>query len=308
MSTLPNVNHAPTDCGTFFAYMESVIDRLNRQGRVGSAKNYRTTLKRLTSFRHHTDIPMSEFTSNLIEDFSAWLRLDGVKSNSISFYMRILRAVYLRAVNQGLVEDKHPFRHAYTKIEKTRKRAINFEDIKRIKDLELPQGGNLDVARDIYLFLFYTRGMSFIDAAFLRNTDIKANEIIYCRHKTHRPMAIGINSHISNLITKYACDDSPFLLPVIADAKANTRLQYENALRRTNNALKKIAKLANLPVGLTTYTARHSWATIAKQKGVNTATISDALGHDSEKTTQIYLSSISTIEINKANDLILEGL
>ena len=150
--------------------------------------------------------------------------------------------------------------------------------------------------------------MSFIDAAYLRKTDVRGGEIVYCRHKTHRTMAIGVNTHIQGLIAKYSAQDSPYLLPILGTAGDATRLQYESALRRVNNALKRIAVIANLPVNLTTYTARHSWATIAKFKGIATSVISDALGHDSEKTTQIYLASISISEINRANDLILAGL
>lgn len=308
MITSIHADITPERCDSFFVYMDSIIERLRQQGRMGSAKNYRATLKRLSSFRRERDLQFADFSSALIEDFTASLRLDGVRSNSISFYLRILRTVYLRAVEQGITEDSRPFRHAYTKIEKTIKRAVDLQDIRCIKELDLPAGSSLDMARDIFMFLFYTRGMSFIDAAFLRKSDVKGNEIVYCRNKTHRPMVVGMNRHIQEIITKYSFTPSPFLLPIITDMERDLRLQYENALRRVNNSLKRIAMLTELPAHITTYTARHSWATIAKMKGVPTATISDALGHDSEKTTQIYLASISTSEINRANDLILEEL
>lgn len=291
----------------FFKFMNSVAMRMKQIGKIGTAKNYCSTLNSLMAFREGKDIVMQEITTNLVEEYQAWLTKRDVKPNSISFYMRILRATYLRAVEKGLVADKRPFKHAYTKIEKTVKRAISIVDIKRIKDLELTCQPSLELARDIFLFLFYTRGMSFIDAAYLSKANIHGTEIIYRRHKTQQLLVIGVNHHIEQLLSKYASEQSPYLLPIIL-SKNNERAQYESALRRINNSLKEIAKLANIYANLTTYTARHSWATIAKQKGIATATISDALGHDSEKTTQIYLASISTSEINKANDLVLSFL
>ena len=222
--------------------------------------------------------------------------------------MRILRAVYNRAIEQDLTEDRRPFRTVYTGTEKTLKRAISISDIKRIRELDLSYRPNLEFARDIFLFLFFCRGMSFIDAAFLKRTDIQNGVLTYRRHKTNQILHIKIIEPIKDLINCYSNKDSPYLLPVITRSEYDERKQYESALRRVNNALKIIADMVKLPIPLTTYVTRHAWASIAKSKNVPINVISDALGHDSIATTQIYLASIDTSTIDRANELIIKGI
>ena len=289
-------------------YFSSVISRLKQLGHIGTAKNYTSTLNSISQFRNHQDIQLFAVTTQFVEEYQAWLTAKGVKSNSISFYMRIFRAVYIRAIQNGYTNDRHPFKTAYTKIEKTAKRAITFDEIKRIKELELSSNPILELARDIFMFLFYSRGMSFIDAVYLRKSDMKAGIISYRRHKTNQLISVSVNQYLLRIIGKYSSSDSPYILPILSNNIDNHRRKYESSLRTVNQNLKKIGKLANIGTNLSTYTARHSWATIAKFKGVPTSIIADALGHDSEKTTQIYLSTISSVEIDRANEIILEGL
>ncbi len=289
-------------------FISLIIKRLNKLGHIGTAKNYTATLNSITKYLNQRDVQLVDIDSKFIEDYQAWLAANDVVTNSISFYMRILRAVYMRAVNAGYIIDKKPFKLAYTRIEKTAKRAISIDDIRRIKCLDLNGRPTLEQARDIFMFLFYSRGMSFIDAAYLRKSDIKGGVISYRRHKTNQFIYVSINEQINGIISKYCHKDTCYLLPILNPLRDNLRQQYDSALRRVNYNLKKIASIANIQVNLSTYTARHSWATIAKIKGVPTSTIADALGHESEKTTQIYLSTISNVEIDRANDLILEGL
>lgn len=289
-------------------YFSSVISRLKQLGHIGTAKNYTSTLNSISKFRNNQDIPLCAITVQFVEEYQAWLSANRVKTNSISFYMRIFRAVYMRAIQQGYTNDRHPFKTAYTKIEKTAKRAVTFDEIKRIKELELSSFPPIELARDIFMFLFYSRGMSFIDAAYLRKSDMKAGVISYRRHKTNQLISVSANKYILRIIAKHSSKDTPYLLPILSNNIDSLRRQYESALRIVNQHLKKIAELANIGTNLSTYTARHSWATIAKFKGIPTSIIADALGHDSEKTTQIYLSTISSEEIDRANDMIMEGL
>lgn len=222
--------------------------------------------------------------------------------------MRILRAVYNRAVEQELIRDRKPFRTVFTGTEKTLKRAISINDIKHIKNLDLSLKPNIEFARDIFLFLFFCRGMSFVDAVFLKKTDIQNEVLTYRRHKTNQVLHIKIIKPIKELIDRYSSKDSPYLLPIIDCSVSDERKQYETALRRINNTLKIIADMVKLPVTLTTYVTRHSWATIAKSKNVPINVISDALGHDSIATTQIYLASIDTSVIDRANEMIIKDL
>lgn len=293
---------------TLFIFMESVIERLQRLNHTGTAKNYRAALGSLKRFRNNEDMPLDEIDHIAMEDYQAYLKSTGLSPNSISFYMRILRAVYRRAVEQELTNDRKPFRTVFTGTEKTPKRAVSIADIKRIRHLDLSLKPNLEFARDIFLFLFLCRGMSFIDAAFLKKTDIQNGVLTYRRHKTGQVLRIKIIEPIKKLVDAYSDKDSPYLLPIITGSGKHERKQYEAALRRTNNALKNIAGMIRLPVPLTTYVSRHAWASIAKSKNIPVNVISDALGHDSIATTQIYLASIDASVIDRANDLIAKDL
>ena len=167
---------------------------------------------------------------------------------------------------------------------------------------------DLEFARDMFLFLFLCRGMSFIDAAYLKKEDIRGGILTYRRQKTGQALHIKIIEPIKELVDRYSDKESPYLLPVITRPEDDVRRQYERALRRVNNALKTIAKKVRLDVPLTTYIARHSWASIAKSKNVPVNVISDALGHDSIATTQIYLATIDASTIDKANEIIVKDL
>lgn len=293
---------------SFFIFMENVIVRLRQLGHTGTANNYRAALGSFKRFRAHEDIPIGAIDHLIMEDYQAYLNAAGLAPNSISFYMRILRAVYNRAVEQELTKDRNPFRTVFTGTEKTLKRAISIDDIKRIKDLDLSLKPGLELARDLFLFLFFCRGMSFIDAAFLKNTDIQNGILTYRRHKTGQVLHIKIIKSIKELIDRYSSNDSSYLLPIVTRPNCEERKQYETALRRTNNSLKLIADMIKLPIPLTTYVSRHAWATIAKAKNVPVNVISDALGHDSIATTQIYLASIDASVIDRVNELIIKDL
>lgn len=297
-----------TKGNTLHLFMERVITRLQTLQHIGTARNYHAALNSFMRFRFNEDVALESVDNILIEDYQAYLKSKGLAPNSITFYMRILRAVYNRAVENGLTSDRHPFRTVSTGMEKTLKRAISLNDIRCIKNLDLSTKPNLEFVRDIFMFLFYCRGMSFIDAAYLKNTDIQNGTLSYRRHKTGQLLHIKVIKPIWNLINRYQIKDSSYLLPIISNHSGNERRQYESALRRINNGLKAIADMINLPIPLTTYVTRHSWATVAKTKNVPVNVISDALGHDSITTTQVYLASIDTSVIDKANDLIIKDL
>ncbi len=293
---------------TLFGFMEDIIVRLYQLEHIGTAKNYHAALGSFKRFRGDEDITLEAIDQIMMEDYQEYLKSTGLSSNSISFYMRILRAVYNRAVEQELTKDCKPFRMVFTGTEKTLKRAISINDIKRIKNLDLSLKPNIEFARDIFLFLFFCRGMSFIDAAFLRKTDVRNGVLTYRRHKTNQVLRIKIINPIKELIDRYSDKSSPYLLPIIDCSAADERKQYETALHRINNTLKIIADMVKLPVTLTTYVSRHSWATIAKSKNVPVNVISDALGHESIATTQIYLASIDASVIDRVNELIIKEL
>ena len=244
---------------SLFHYMGNIVHRLLEHNHIGTANNYRAALDSFRRFCNGEDVTLEAIDHILMEDYQSYLKRQELAPNSISFYMRILRALYNRAVEDSLTQDQKPFRNVFTGMEKTVKRAISIAEIRRIKQLELSSWPNIEFARDIFLFLFYCRGMSFIDAAFLKKTDVNGSVLSYRRHKTGQLLHIKVVRQIGELIERYADKTSPYLLPIITTSGKKERTQYESALRRVNNALKAIARMANLQTPLTTYVSRHKW-------------------------------------------------
>ena len=297
------------DGQSLFPFMQSVINQLKRLNRIRTSETYVATFTSFMKFRNGQDILLCEMDSDTMMLYEAWLKANGNCPNTTSFYMRILRAVYNRAVEKELTEQKYPFKHVYTGIGKTVKRALPLKSIKRIKELDLTLKPHLDYARDMFLFSFYTRGMSFIDMAYLSKSDLKNGILTYRRRKTGQQLIIKWEKCMEEIVTKYEDRSATqYLLPIIISPFANERVQYRNALYRVNTALKEVARLVNISIPLTMYCARHGWASIAKSKNIPLSVISEGMGHDSEETTRIYLSSLDTSVVDRANSLILKDL
>ena len=297
------------DGQSLFPFMQGIIGQLKRLNRVRTSETYAATLASFMKFRDGQDILLCEIDSDTILFYEAWLKANGNCPNTTSFYMRILRAVYNRAVEKELTEQRHPFKHVYTGIDKTVKRAVPLKTIKRIKELDLTLKPHLDYARDMFLFSFYTRGMSFIDMAYLKKSDLKNGILTYRRRKTGQLLTIKWEKCMEEIVTKYAgCSATQYLLPIITNPLVSERVQYRNALYRVNTALKEVARLVNISIPLTMYCARHGWASVAKSKNIPLSVISEGMGHDSEETTRIYLASLDTCVVDRANSLILKGL
>ena len=153
---------------SLFSFMEDVIAQYQRHGQIRTGETYLTTLNSFKRFRMNVDIMLEEINSELLLSYEYYLKIEGVSPNTISFYMHRLRAVYNRAVEQELVEQRFPFKRVKTSIEKTVKRAIPVKFIRKLKSLDLSDSPSKAFARDMFLFSFYTRGMSFIDIAYLQ--------------------------------------------------------------------------------------------------------------------------------------------
>ena len=235
-----------------------------------------------------------------------WQR--GVAPNTISFYTRILRAAYNRAVEDEIIENRNPFRHVYTGVDKTVKRALPLSAIKKIKALDLSLIPELDYARDMFMMSFMLRGMSFIDMAYLHKSDLANRYVTYRRRKTGQQLIIEWTKEMQMVLDKYPENSSNYLLPIIKNKGNNDRSTYRNVGYNINHNLKRIAEKAGIGISLTLYVARHSWASIARSKGISLSVISEGMGHDSEATTQIYLASLDTSVVDKANSLILKSL
>lgn len=296
--------HRVTREASLFSFMHGVIAQLKQLGRDRTSETYTATLNSFMAFREEQDVPLDGISSDSMLLYEAYLKAKGVRMNTISFYMRNLRAVYNRAVEKGLTPQNNPFRHIYTGVDKTVKRAIPIKAIKALKNLDLSMKPTLEFARDMFLFSFYTRGMSFVDMAYLKKSDLQNGIMAYRRRKTGQQLTIKWEKCMEEIVTKYPENQTDFLLPIIKE-KGNERRQYDNALHLVNYRLKEISKVLKLQRPLTMYVARHSWASAAKAKNVPLSVISEGMGHDSEATTQIYLASLENSVVDKANKMIL---
>lgn len=295
---------------SFFNFMQGVITRLRLMGKIRTAENYSYTLKSFMQFRQNRDILLSEIDSDLMQLYEAYLHGKGAVRNTSSFYLRILRAVYNRALEKDLMAPDNPFRHVYTGVDKTVKRAVPLSAIKRIKNLDLSLQPNLEFARDMFLFSFYTRGMSFIDMAHLKKKDLHNGFLSYRRRKTGQQLVVRWEKYMQEIVGKYPVDSfSPYLLPILKSSlNHNQQKHYRNVMSGVNRHLKEVAKLADISVPLSMYCARHSWASVARGKNIPISVISEGMGHDSEATTQIYLASLDSSVVDKANAQILKSL
>lgn len=297
---------SPKDMHGFMAFGHMLVGQLKQIGKPYTA--YATAINSFARFRKDQDIPLDEVDSDLMMAYEAYLKSNDICPNSSSFYMRNLRAIYNRAVDKELTEQRNPFKHVYTGIDKTVKRAVPLNVIRQIRNLDLSLYPAMDYARNIFMFSFYTRGMSFIDMAFLKKKDLQNGVLSYRRHKTNQLLFIKWEKPMQELIDKFDTTDTSYLLPIIRSSDKDARKQYKNEAHQVNHNLKKIGNMLGLTISLTSYVARHSWASIAKSKNIPISIISEAMGHDSENTTRIYLASLDTTVVDKANSLILKSL
>lgn len=304
---------SPSECSTsaqsrFTEFVESVLQRLRERKKHRLVETYSCAKRSFMRFMNNQDILLADINQKLIEDYECYLKQAGLTLNSISFYMRILRAIYNRAVHQGLTKDCRPFEHAFTKMTKTSKRAIPLDIIQKLASATV-KNPTERLARDLFLFSFYTRGMAFVDIAFLEIKNIHDGYLIYKRKKTGQELKVAWRKQMQDIVDKYPSFDGVHLLGLL-DCKSDKSLRFQCHYKQChiNVALKRLAERLELGVHLTMYVARHSWATIAKEKNVPISVISDGMGHNSEKTTQIYLKSVDADVIDRNNDLLIEAV
>ena len=284
------------------------LDEIQRQQRLSkhrTAEAYRTTLHYIMRW-HGGDVMLNEVDNHFVQEFESDMKRRGLAMNTISFYLRNFRAVYNRAVEMGLTSQRLPFRHTYTGVAKTIKRAIGLDEIKQIAQLPLTDGSVEAYARDMFMFSFYMRGMSPIDMANLKADNVRNGVLTYRRQKTGQALSIRWERCMQQIVDRYQSLSEGYLLPILRPARSKFR--YKNEMLKINGALKRIGQKIGLPLPLTMYVARHSWASIARSKNVPISVISEGMGHNSERTTQIYLASIDKSEIDNANVAIINDL
>ena len=293
---------------TVMHFATDIAEKKHAAGRVRTAETYMSALSSFMRFRDGIDMPLDEFTATVAGDYESYLRNHGVSDNTVSFYMRVLRAIYNRAVESGGVEQTFPFRHVYTGIAKTVKRALPISAVRKIRTLDLGKDPALDFARDMFMLSFYLRGMSMIDMAFLTKADLRNGYVNYRRRKTGQPLTVAWTPEMEAILSKYPENPTRYLFPIIKTAVSNERCCYRNVAYNINRSLKRIGCMVGVGRILTMYCARHSWATVARSSGIPLSIISEGMGHGSEKTTRIYLASLDTSVVDRANETVIRAL
>ncbi|MDD6896994.1 MAG: site-specific integrase [Bacteroidales bacterium] len=292
----------------FTTFAETLISRKREEGHSSLAAKYQSSLNSIKRFLDGRPLPFDDIDSSLLTDYETHLKNRGLCPNTTSFYMRNLRAIYNQAVEQGFTPKCHPFARVYTGIAKTVKRAVNIDEILKIKAYRLPPHSIEDFSRDIFLFSLYTCGMSLTDIANLKKSDLQGNYLSYRRQKTGQRINIRWEECMQQLVDKYQRDDSPYLIPIISHPGKDETRQYQNRIHLINHHLKKLGKKLGISSKLTSYVARHSWASIAKNQNVPLTAISQAMGHTSERTTTIYLKSFDNTPVDRANSKVLNTI
>jgi integrase len=312
------------------SFVEKLVKKLASNGQERTSRAYRTSVNSLLLFNKGVDIRLEEINKPLISKYERYLKENGKNMNTISFYLRNLRTIYNKAVKEHRVPARieNPFSDAYTGVFSTPKRALTKDEMRALAELEImlaPREKN-NKRRLIYLdeeskysmyhslamfmFCFHARGMSFVDMAFLKKTNIHGDEICYCRKKTGKILRVRITRPMRAILIYFSkmTERSPYVFPLIKPGAGTERTQYENALVDQNKKLKIIARMAKITKSISTHFARHSWATIARTEKIPLAIISEALGHRDEKTTTIYLDSFNTSVIDRVSEKVSNSI
>ena len=293
---------------------ELYIDRLREEGRYSTAHVYKNALFSFSVFCGTCNVSFRQITRESLRLYGQYLYENGLKLNTISTYMRMLRSIYNRGVEAGNAPFvPRLFHEAYTGIDVCQKRALTAAELHRLL-FDDPRSERLRRIQDIASLLFQLCGMSFADLAHLEKSALENNILRYNRIKTKTPMSVEVLDSamvkIDRLrsVRKSQPGWPDYLLDILCGDKSRkdekAYREYQSALRWFNNSLKELARALHLKSPVTSYTLRHSWATIAKYRGVSIEMISEALGHKSIKTTQTYLKGFGLeerTEVNKGN-------
>jgi integrase/recombinase XerD len=301
----------------FFVYTEEIMKDLKEAKKIGNSAVYQTTLNVVKEFVGNKDFPIASIDEQWLKDFENYKLSKDVSVNGISNYLRTIRAIYNDAIKNKFVDRaSYPFGRDGFKIKNspTKKRAISADNMRIIRNLELDFQTPIWHARNYFMFSFFARGMSWVDMAHLKVSDIADGRIHYIRKKTMRKSSkefnIKINAPIQEILNYYSPNKTKedYVFPIIRRSEfiEDSRKDIKNGIKSFNKYLKRIADLTGIESNLTSYVSRHSWGTIAKKKGIDINVISGGYGHSDPSVTRTYLDDIEDEEIDNANDIIIQ--
>lgn len=275
----------------FSAYALAQVDKAYDEGSYSRSANYLTAIRSFVS--GVGDARLRDISKETILRYQHYLKARGISPNTVSCYNRSLRAIYNRAVGERLVSDAKPFADAFTGRKKTTKRSVGEDCVMKLREVDLGGNRRLELARDFFLFSFYTMGMPFVDIAYLRQRQISGNMLVYDRRKTGTNIRVPLTPDALRIIEKYRNPHSPYAFPILTTTREpDAYHEYCKRLNTYNRSLKALAARTGIGLTLSSYTMRHSWASIAYRSGVPLNAISQALGHSRPDITMVYIREL----------------
>ncbi|MBI1226875.1 MAG: tyrosine-type recombinase/integrase [Bacteroidetes bacterium] len=297
---------------SFDKFLAALVEEMRAQSKLGNAKIYHDFGVALNNYRSTSKIVFSDINYNFLKGFETHFYKRGCTGGGIHHYMRTLRAIFNEAIRRGLVsKDLYPFKsqlnpNGYSLMNlksEAAPRAVSLEDIERIKQFDIKSYPQLNLPWKVFLFSYYAFGLNFADLVVLKKTNIQNGRIVYRRAKTGKEYSVAITEPMQAILNEFARKESLYLFPFLTETIHQTPLQIMNrkhkVMRQINDGLKVISDLLDLPASLTTYVARHTFATTLKDKGVNVAIISECLGHSDLSTTQAYLKKFEQSKLDE---------
>ncbi len=296
---------------TLNSWLKVTVKRKRDLNKPLSARWYEEGVVALLKYLQKEDLPMAQLKVSHLNGFIHYQKAKGNKQNTISNYLRAIRALYNSAMKEDrLFMVKYPFHHfKVPSTARTRKRAISKEKFLRIRNLNYEKETPIWHARNYALIMFYCRGMNLMDLVQLKVSNIQSGRILYGRSKTGSPLSVKITNEVQEILRYYLENksDEDYIFPANYDGSTKHMEKYRSIRRRMNENLRIIGKDAGIEEKLTTYTIRHTWATIAKHIGIPIEVISESLGHHSLETTEIYLKGFDNKVLDEANEKIIRS-
>ena len=296
--------------------LSSIIGELRENGRWGTAHIYQAVLNVFSTFNNHKDLPLRKLNSVLLKHFEMHLRQRDCSWNTISTYMKTVRSAYNQAVDLRYVRyTPRLFEHVYTGTKADSKRALEVSDMgDLVRDAEMILSktnslSGIQRTKLLFVFMFLVRGLPFVDLAYLHKKDLQGNVLSYRRRKTGRAMRVVLSPEAMQLVHMIADKNQnpPYLFPILHSKEGSEAAyrEYQSALRCFNYRLLSLKRNLNLDSHLSTYTARHTWATMAYYCEIHPGIISEAMGHSSINVTETYLKPFHDRKIDEANEKVI---
>lgn len=265
--------------------------------------NYMTALRSLSQYLGK-EVDLRNLSQETIKGYEKWLKDRRISLNTVSCYMRSLRSIANKICGNNIKSDC--FNSVFTGRTNTEKRSVPESVIVKLRDFELKPSSFACLVRDLFIFSFYALGMPFVDLAFLKKEQIKDDKLTYFRHKTGQNVTIKLEPCMKSILNRYLADNRDYVFPIISSSNNDKAYdEYLMMLTRYNRELKKLAKKTGIQNRLTSYTPRHTWASIAYNNRIDLHIISKALGHTNPQTTLTYIRQIDDTRLEEANHSIV---